>query len=89
MCENITRSKKGAHKRKYRTLDNNRCLNSPNQVQIKLTDCDIAHQVGESMIVIVQSLRGRRADILDVGESTSDVGEQTVGKTTRGRNSTD
>ena len=38
------------------------------------------------MIVIVQSLRGSRADILDVGESTSDVGEQTVGETTRRRN---
>ena len=45
------------------------------------------------MIVIVQSLRRRRTDILgvgestnDVGESTLDVGEQTVGETTRRRN---
>ena len=58
-------------------------MNLPNQVQIKSTDSDIAHQVGESMIVIVQSLRGRRADILDVGESTLDVDEQTVGEMTR------
>ena len=41
-----------------------------------------AHQVGESTIVIVESLRGRRADILDVGESTLDVGKQKVGETT-------
>ena len=34
------------------------------------------------MIVIVRSLRRRRTDILDVGESTLDVGEQTVGETT-------
>ena len=61
-------------------------MNSPNQVQIKLADSDIAHRVGESTIVIVQSLRGRRADILDVGESTLDVGKQTVGETTRRRN---
>ena len=32
------------------------------------------------------SLRRRRTDILDVGESTLDVGEQTVGETTRRRN---
>ena len=47
---------------------------------MKSIDSDIAHQVGESMIVIVQSLRGRGADILDIGESTLDVGEQTVGE---------
>ena len=34
----------------------------------------------------VQSLRRRRDDILDVGESTLDVGELTVGETTRRRN---
>ena len=33
-------------------------------------------------IVIVRSLRRRRTDILNVGESTLDVGEQTVGETT-------
>ena len=38
------------------------------------------------MIVIVRSLRRRRTDILDVGESTLDVGKQTVGETTRRRN---
>ena len=38
------------------------------------------------MIVIVRSLRRRRTDLLDVGESTLDVGEQTVGETTRRRN---
>ena len=38
------------------------------------------------MIVIVRSLKRRRTDILDVGESTLDVGEQTVGETTRRRN---
>ena len=86
VCENIPCSEKGAHKHKYGT-PNNCCLNSPNQVQIKSADSDIAHQVGESTIVIVQSLRGRRADLLDVGESTLDIGEQTVGKTTVIRNS--
>ena len=36
------------------------------------------------MIVIVREriLRCRRTDILDVGESIQDVGEQTVGETT-------
>ena len=34
------------------------------------------------IIVIVRSLRRRRTDILDVGELTLDVGEQTVGETT-------
>ena len=34
----------------------------------------------------VQSLRRRRDDILDIGESTLDVGELTVGETTRRRN---
>ena len=38
------------------------------------------------MFVIVRSLRRRRADILDVGESTLNVGELTVGETTRRRN---
>ena len=38
------------------------------------------------MIAIVWCLRRRRTDILDVGESTLDVGEQTVGETTRRRN---
>ena len=34
----------------------------------------------------VQSSRRRRDDILDVGESTLDVGELTVGETTRRQN---
>ena len=38
------------------------------------------------MIVIARSLRRRRTDILYVGESSLDVGEQTVGETTRRRN---
>ena len=38
------------------------------------------------LFVIVQSLRRRPTDILDVGESTLDVGELTVGETTRRRN---
>ena len=38
------------------------------------------------MIAIVRSLRRRRTDLLDVGESTLDIGEQTVGETTRMRN---
>ena len=38
------------------------------------------------MIVIAQSLRRRRTGILYVGESSLDVGEQTVGETTRSRN---
>ena len=39
-------------------------------------------QLFYTMIVIVRSLRRRRTDILDVGESTLDLGEQTVGETT-------
>ena len=39
-------------------------------------------QLFYKMIVIVRSLRRRGTDILDVGESTLDVGEQTVGETT-------
>ena len=38
------------------------------------------------MIVISQSSRRRRTDILYVDESSVDVGEQTVGETTRRRN---
>ena len=57
----------------------NCCLNAPHQAHIKSTYT--AHQVGESLIVIVPSLRLRRTDMLDVGESTPDVGEQTVGET--------
>ena len=34
------------------------------------------------MIAIVQSLKRRWTDILDIGESTQDIGEQTVGETT-------
>ena len=39
-------------------------------------------QLFYKMIVIVRSLRRRLTDILDVGESTLDVGEQTVSETT-------
>jgi len=35
-----------------------------------------------TMIVIARSLRRRRTDILYVGESNLEVGEQTVGETT-------
>ena len=60
----------------------------------RTADSDSAHKVSESivllfyftMIVIARSLRRRRADILYVGESSLDVGEQTVGETTRRRN---
>ena len=38
------------------------------------------------MIVIQRSLRRRQTEILDLGESTQDVGEQTVGETIRRRN---
>ena len=38
------------------------------------------------MFVIVRSLRRRQINILDVGESSLDVGEQTVGEMTRRRN---
>ena len=38
------------------------------------------------MIVIAQSLRRSGTDILYVGESSLDVGEQTVRETTRSRN---
>ena len=44
------------------------------------------NQLFYTMIVIVRSLRRRRTDLLDVGESTLDVGEQTVSETTRRRN---
>ena len=42
------------------------------------------NQLFYRMIVIVHEriLRRRRTDILDVGESTLDVSEQTVGETT-------
>ena len=36
------------------------------------------NQLSYTMIVTVRSLRRRRTDILDVGESTLDVGETTV-----------
>ena len=39
-------------------------------------------QLFYKMIVIVRSLRRRRTDILDVRESTLDVGEQTIGERT-------
>ena len=39
-------------------------------------------QLFYTMIVIVQSLRCRRTDILDIGESTLDIREQTVGEMT-------
>ena len=38
------------------------------------------------MIVIQRSLRRRQTEILDLSESTQDVGEQTVGETIRRRN---
>ena len=64
--------------RKLRKNSDNCCLtDSPNSDQTKYK----SNQVGESMFV-VQSLRRRRADILDVDESTLDVGELTVGETT-------
>ena len=40
------------------------------------------NQLFYTMIAIVRSLRRRRADLLDVGESTQDLGEHTVGETT-------
>ena len=42
--------------------------------------CQFANSnpVGESMFVIVRSLRLRGADILDIGKSTLDLGEWTV-----------
>ena len=61
-------------------------LNSPHYARIKLVDCDSAHQVGESIVLYNNCLRRRRTDILYVGESTLDVGEQAVGKPTRRRN---
>ena len=45
-----------------------------------LVDCNSVHQVGESLCN--NYLRRRRNDILYVGESTPDVGEQGVGETT-------
>ena len=53
---------------------------------MKSVDCDSVHQVGESIALYNNCLRRRRTDILYVGESTQDVGEQGVGETTRGRN---
>ena len=53
---------------------------------MKSVDCDSVHQVGESIALYNNCLRRRRTDILYVGESTKDVGEQGVGETTRRRN---
>ena len=44
------------------------------------------NQLFYTMIVIQRSLRRRQTEILDIGESTQDVGEQTVGETIRRRN---
>ena len=44
------------------------------------------NQLFYTMIVIQRSLRRRQTEILDLGESTQDVGEQTVGETIRERN---
>ena len=52
---------------------------------MKSVDCDSVHQVGES-IALYNCLRCRRTDILYVGESSLDVGEQGVGETTSRRN---
>ena len=49
------------------------CVNIPRSKK----DSDIAHQVGESKIVIVWSLKHRRTYILDVGELTLDLGKTT------------
>ena len=53
---------------------------------MKSVDCDSVHQVGESIALYNNCLRRRRTDILYLGESTKDVGEQGVGETTRRRN---
>ena len=45
----------------------------------------LVNQLFYTMIVIARSLRRRQTDILYVGESSLDVGEQTVGETTRTR----
>ena len=42
----------------------------------------LVNQLFYTMIVIARSLRRRRTDIRYVGESSLDVGEQTVGETT-------
>ena len=44
------------------------------------------NQLFYTMIVIQRSLRRWQTEILDLGESTQDVGEQTVGETIRRRN---
>ena len=50
---------------------------------MKSVDCDSVHQVGELIALYNNCLRRRRTDILYVGESTKDVGEQGVGLTRR------
>ena len=55
-------------------------MNSLLQVHIKSTDSDIAHQVGELTIVIGGSLSTKWTYILDISESTLEVGEQRVGE---------
>ena len=45
----------------------------------------LVNQMFYAMIVIALSLKRRRTDILYVGESTLEVGEQTIGETTRRR----
>ena len=44
------------------------------------------NQLFYTMTVIQRSLRRRQTEILDLGESTQDVGEQTVGETIRRQN---
>ena len=53
---------------------------------MKSVDCDSVHQVGESIALYNNCLTRRRTDILYVGESSLDVGEQGVGETTSRRN---
>lgn len=46
----------------------------------------LVNQLFYTMIVIARSLRRRQTDMLYVGESSLDIGEQTVGEMTRKRN---
>ena len=60
-------------------------LNSAHYVQIKSTDSDSAYQVGEATVLYIDC-HSVKIEMLGVGESTLDVGEQTVGETTRRQN---
>ena len=59
-----------------------RCFHKSVKVFNSEDESNRLNQLFYTMIVIARSLRRRRTDILYVGESSLDVGEQKVGETT-------